>query len=119
VPVVIALRVLQVASRCGAYRDELCKLAAFDDAAFPHEQGNVPVATLMRLWAAAMRCLRSPGFPIDVAETFRPETYGVIALMAITSENLREAVDKLVRSYRLWSTSSCWRFEHDRHARSC
>jgi AraC-like DNA-binding protein len=112
-PVVIAFRVLHAASDRGANRDELCAEAGFDRAAFPREQGSVSVVTLCRLWAGAMKSLRSPGFPIDVAETFRPETYGVISLMAVTSQNMREAIDKVVRSYRLWTHSSCWRLEND------
>jgi AraC-like DNA-binding protein len=111
-PVVIAFRVLHVAASFGANQEEVCAEAGFDPVAFPKEQGNVSVVTLCRLWAAVMKRLRVPGFPIAVAETFRPETYGVISLMAVTSENMREALDKLMRSYRLWTHSSCWRVEH-------
>jgi AraC-like DNA-binding protein len=104
--------VLEVAHRLGASKEALCATAGFTPTAFPREQGNVPISVLSALWAEAIRCLRAPGFPIDVAETYRPETYGVISLMAVTSKNLQEAAEKFIRFYRLWATDSGWQLEH-------
>jgi AraC-like DNA-binding protein len=105
--------VLDVAHRLGANREELCAAAAFNPSAFSCEQGSVPIAVLSRLWEEAIVRLRAPGFPIEVAETYRPETYGVISLMAVTSANLKEAAEKLIRFFRLWTADSSWQFEHD------
>jgi AraC-like DNA-binding protein len=113
-PVAIALRLLDAASDAGADRGQICAAAGFDPAASTGLAEKVPLETLFRLWEAAISRLREPGFPIAVAETYRPESYGVLTLMAITSRDLHEACVKAMRFYRLWTNSSWWELErHD------
>jgi AraC-like DNA-binding protein len=111
------LRVLDTASSAGAPRAELCAAAEFDPDTETAGVGKVPLQTMFRLWEAAMRRLRDPGFPIAVAEIFRPEIHGVLSLMAITSRDAHDALKKMMRFHRLWTNDSYWQLE--RHDGSC
>ena len=110
-PSVIAFRILDAAVGAGADRKALCEGAGFNPAAYPFASGQVPIATQFALWEAAMTCLRDPGFPIAVTESHRLETYGVLALIAITSKDLQEALGHVMRFYRLWTSSARWDLE--------
>jgi AraC-like DNA-binding protein len=111
--VAIARRVLEVAVRAGASRAELSASAGFDPGAHKTPIGKVALETMFALWEAAMLRLRDPGFPIAVAENYGPDTYGVLLLAAVTSRNVQEALDKMIRFYRLWTdgVSSWWEIE--------
>src|SRR5262249_46215342 len=111
VPSVIALRILDAAAGAGADRKALCAAASFDPAAYPLGTGKVPIAKQFALWEAAMICLRDPGFPIAVTESHCLETYGVLALIAITSKDLQQALGHVMRFYRLWTSSAHWDLE--------
>jgi len=111
-PVAIAFRLLEAATRRGARGEELCAAAGFEPAAYPLKLGKLPLTILFALWEAALAHLRDPGFPIAVAETYRPELYGVLSWMAITSTDLQVALEKVIRFYRLWTNSSWWELDH-------
>jgi len=111
VPAVIAFCVLDAGAEAGADRNALCAAAGFDPAAYPLATGKVPLPTLFALWEAAMARLRDPGFPIAVTESHGLEMYGLLALIAITSRDLREALDHVLRFYGLWTSCSRWELE--------
>ena len=107
-PVAIAFRLLDEASRQGLNRDELCCGAGFEPAAYSLKLGNLPLPALFALWEATMARLRDPGLPVALAETYQPELYGVLSLLAVTSSDLESALQRVMRFYRLWTNSSWW-----------
>jgi len=107
-PVAIAFRLLDEASRQGLNRDELCCGAGFEPAAYSLKLGKLPLPALFALWEATMARLRDPGLPVALAETYQPELYGVLSLLAVTSSDLESALWRVMRFYRLWTNSSWW-----------
>lgn len=60
------------------------------------------------LWAAIMRRLRSPAFPIEYAQTISSDHFDILGFAAKTADDLGGAVDRFVRYHRIWTTSSRW-----------
>jgi AraC-like DNA-binding protein len=111
IPVGTPLQILEAAARAGLATEPLRATAGLGTVGSAFGPRTVPLPSVWSLWEAVMGRLRDPGFPISVAERHRLDTYGALALTAITSNDLRDALGKVIRFWRLWTSASEWRLE--------
>jgi AraC-like DNA-binding protein len=69
---------------------------------------RIPIERVFSLWAACMREVGDPAFPLRVAETVRLERYHVLGFAILTSASARDALERVARFARLVSDSGRW-----------
>jgi len=93
--------IISLAAATGADADALWRAG---DLVVGELGGEVPEEAHMRVWAAIMRTLRSPGFPIEVASQRSVNQYALLGLACKTSETVRDAVGHLIRYLAIWNS---------------
>jgi AraC-like DNA-binding protein len=111
IPIGTPLQILDAASRAGLATEPLRDAVGLAAGGPAFGLRTIPLRRAWQLWEAVISRLRDPGFPIAVAEIYRPETYGVLTLTAITSSDLRDALNKVIHFWRLWTSASQWTIE--------
>jgi len=69
---------------------------------------RVPFARMYDAWEAIMRALRDPAFPIATAYDAAPAGYDVLGFLAATSPTFGDALRRVSRYVRLWTTGLRW-----------
>jgi AraC-like DNA-binding protein len=93
----------------GLQRAALCEAAGLEGELLGQgPEARVPIGQLFGLWAAAMRQLREPGLPVEVARKTRLEKFGLLGFLLVSSVDGRQAIERGLRFSRLFTDSGRW-----------
>ena len=96
---------IHAAAREGADEDALRGIARLEQAHTEWMDQRIDEASHLACWAASMRALRDPGFPIRFGESFSPDAYDLLGLACKTAANLGEALSRITRFLHIWTNT--------------
>jgi AraC-like DNA-binding protein len=85
--------------------------AGLDFAAVDDPDARYPVSATALLWRLAVEATGNPAFGLEVARHTSPMTFHALGFSLAASGSVREALDRMVRYYRLVSDIHIIRFE--------
>ena len=103
-----AYRIIRAAEERGARTGTLVAEA---DVCLPGEESSdarITADAYWRVWAAAMKQVNDPAFPIDVAAGVTAARHGVIGFAFMTAANLGEALERAIRYVAIFTDSARW-----------
>ncbi len=107
-PAVFVTSVIELAAARGASRTALLAASGCSPADLASPERPVPVSAVFDTWAAAMRAVRDPGFPMAYAGAFSIESYPILGFAVLTAPSGREAFARAIRYGTLVSRSGTW-----------
>jgi AraC-like DNA-binding protein len=93
--------IIALAADAGADADALWKAGGLVADQLAEE---IPESAHLRVWEAIMRALRSPGFPVRVANQRSINEYALLGLACKTSRTVRDAIEHLIRFMPIWNS---------------
>ncbi len=106
ISVVKLLAVLEAAEARGVSVEAWRRDLGLQRGAAPLDR-HVSMDAYLELWAWAMRAVRDPAFPLEVAAT-PLESLSLVGLLVMTSATLGEALHQGMRFERLWLSEGRW-----------
>ena len=97
IPVSSVGKIINTAVRAGVRPEELCKAANLDFHILENVDNQIPFAQLIRLYQYAERLTGDDAFGLHVGEQDSPKLYGILGYVAINSQTLGEALERLIR----------------------
>jgi AraC-like DNA-binding protein len=107
-PAVFVTYVIELAVARGASRTALVAASGVTSAELASPEQPVPVSAVIATWAAAMRALGDPGFPMAYASAFSIESYPILGFAVLTAASGREAFARAIRYGAIVSRSGAW-----------
>lgn len=103
--VVTAYQVWQEAVRSGIAEPELRALTGLDPAGLTDFTSRLPAAQLFAVWAAVIRRLDDPAFPLRVADGAARDARSAVFYLAAACATVREAILRSVDCATSWTTA--------------
>jgi AraC-like DNA-binding protein len=107
-PAVFVTSVIELAVARGASRTALLAASGISPAELASPERPLPVSAVFATWAAAMRALGDPGFPMAYASAFAIESYPILGFAVLTAPTGREAFARAIRYGGIVSRSGTW-----------
>jgi AraC-like DNA-binding protein len=107
-PAVFVTSVIELAVARGASRAALLLASGCSAADLASPERPVPVSAVFDTWAAAMRAVRDPGFPMAYGSAFSIESYPILGFAVLTAATGREAFARAIRYGSIVSPSGTW-----------
>ena len=97
IPVSAVGKILNTASAAGINPEELCRVADLDLRILEDADNQIPFTQLIRLYQHAAYLTGDDAFGLHVGERDSPKLYGVLGYVAINSQTVGEALNRLIR----------------------
>jgi AraC-like DNA-binding protein len=107
-PAIFVTSVIELAVARGASRTALLAASGASPAELASPEKPVPVAAVFATWAAAMRALGDPSFPMVYAGAFSIESYPILGFAVLTAASGREAFARAIRFGAIVGRSGAW-----------
>ncbi|MBW2264204.1 MAG: AraC family transcriptional regulator [Deltaproteobacteria bacterium] len=104
-------KLMAYGSAHGLVPSEMRAVAGLAPGAVLSPERSVGIASSMSLWEHLMRHLRDEAIPIRVAEQCTLNDYHVLGFAVMSSQTVREAVQRAVRYSGIFTTSGEWRLD--------
>lgn len=107
-PAVFVTSVIELAASRGASWTALVAASGLSPAELASPERAVPASAVLDTWAAAMRALGDPGFPMAYASAFSIENYPILGFAVLTAPSGREAFARAIRYGGIVGRSGAW-----------
>ncbi len=98
----------------GLDAEELCAKSGVDPSVLDDPDARIPRSRFARMWLEASAKLGDPQLGLHVGEKISPRAANVALYLAMSSRNLREGFERIIRYQSIFSTAGRMRLEaHD------
>jgi len=113
IPVKAVGKIIDAAAEAGVKPEHLYQAVNLDPALLADPDNRIPFAQLVTLYEQAARLTGDDAFGLHVGERATPKMFDVLGYVVMNSPNFGEAIQRLIRYYRIWCDGAEYRLKID------
>lgn len=107
-----AAKLVAAARKAGLDATRLPRVPGLDSGPPGAGDPHIPLTLIYDLWEAIMHAVDDPGFPLQAATEYEIADYELLGFLCLTCRTLGDALEAMVRYYKLWKEGPCWQVEY-------